>query len=141
MTYTQLSIVGVVGAAVLDLAVLRTRVLLLRSFWISYAIVLLFQLLTNGVLTGFGIVRYDGAAILGSSTGATGPEFFGDGRIGFAPVEDLLFGFALVVQTVAWWVFWGRVLKPLEVSEPASPGSRLAPPPRAGDARGPTPGA
>jgi hypothetical protein len=23
-------------------------------------------------------------------------------------VEDLLFGFALVLQTLAWWVFWGR---------------------------------
>jgi hypothetical protein len=26
----------------------------------------------------------------------------------YAPVEDLLFGFALVVQTLAWWVWWGR---------------------------------
>jgi hypothetical protein len=40
-------------------------------------------------------VVYDEGAILGW-------------RLVFAPVEDLLFGFALVVQTLAWWVFWGR---------------------------------
>jgi len=74
------------------------------------------------VLTGFRIVRYDGNAIIGSSTLASTPAFVGDGRVGFAPVEDLLFGFALVVQTVAWWVFWGRVLRPApaEAAPPVS---------------------
>ena len=66
----------------------------------------------NAVLTGARIVRYDGAAIIGSSTGtspgSSAPAFFGDGRIAYAPVEDLLFGFALVLATLAWWVFWGR---------------------------------
>ena len=66
-----------------------------RLFWVSYAIVLGFQLLTNGVLAGLDIVVYDDDAILGW-------------RLVFAPVEDLLFGFALVVQTLAWWTFWGR---------------------------------
>ena len=122
MTYTQLSIVAVLGTVVLDLVVLRTRVLRLRTFWISYAIVLGFQLIANGVLTGFRIVRYDGNAIIGSSTLASTPAFVGDGRVGFAPVEDLLFGFALVVQAVAWWVFWGRVLRPApaEAAPPVS---------------------
>ena len=54
-----------------------------------------FQLLTNGVLTGLDVVRYDPGTVLGP-------------RLAFAPVEDLLFGFALVLQTLAWWVFWGR---------------------------------
>jgi lycopene cyclase domain-containing protein len=71
-------------------------VLARRTFWASYAIVLGFQLVTNGVLAGRGVVRYDPAAIVGL-------------RVAWAPVEDLLFGFALVTQTVAWWVFWGRV--------------------------------
>ncbi|MCU0266953.1 MAG: lycopene cyclase domain-containing protein [Actinomycetia bacterium] len=104
MTYTQLTLLGVAATVVLDLVVLRTRVLLRRTFWVAYAIIVFFQLLTNGVLTGFRIVRYDGAAIIGSGT----PVLVGDGRLVFAPVEDLLFGFALVVQTLAWWVFWGR---------------------------------
>ena len=55
-----------------------------------------FQLLTNGWLTGRGIVRYDPDAILGSDRVA----FIGDGRLVFAPVEDLAFGFALVLTTL-----------------------------------------
>ena len=104
MTYTQLAVLAVAATVVLDVAVLRTRLLGRRLFWVSYAIVLLFQLVANGILTGAGIVRYDGSAILGSGA----PAFVGDGRLAWAPVEDLLFGFALVVQTLAWWVYWGR---------------------------------
>ncbi len=89
---------------VLDLAVLRTRLLTRRAFWVAYAIVLAFQLLTNGWLTGRGIVRYDGGAVVGGSTAVA----FGSGRLLYAPVEDLGFGFCLVLQTLAWWVFWGR---------------------------------
>ncbi len=104
MTYTQVALLAVAATVVLDLLVLRTRLLRRRTFWVAYAIVLGFQLLTNGVLTGAQIVRYDGASIVGSGA----PAFLGDGRIVWAPVEDLLFGFALVLQTLAWWVFWGR---------------------------------
>lgn len=95
MSYTVLALVGVIAAIVLDLFVLRTRVVTLRAFWTAYAIVVFFQLVTNGWLTGRDIVTYDEAQILGL-------------RLVFAPVEDLLFGFSLVVQTLAWWVWWGR---------------------------------
>ena len=104
MTYTQLAVVGVGLTVLLDLVVLRTRLLLCRPFWVAYAIVVFFQLLTNGLLTGFEIVQYSGEAIVGTDT----PTFIGAGRIAYAPFEDLLFGFALVVQTLAWWVWWGR---------------------------------
>lgn len=97
MSYTALAVAGVAVAVLLDLVVLRTRVLTRRVFWTAYAIVVVFQLLTNGWLTGRDIVTYDDAAIAGV-------------RIAFAPVEDLLFGFSLVVQTLAWWVWWGRRL-------------------------------
>ena len=95
MSYTVLAVVGVVAALALDLLVLRTRVVTLRAFWTAYAIVVFFQLVTNGWLTGRDIVTYDESHILGL-------------RLVFAPVEDLLFGFSLVVQTLAWWVWWGR---------------------------------
>lgn len=109
MTYTQLALLGVAVVAVLDLAVFRTTLLRRKVFWTAYAIIVFFQLLTNGVLTGFRIVRYDGDAILGSSTPVDGPPpFLGDGRIAYAPVEDLLFGFALVLLTLVLWVWWGR---------------------------------
>jgi lycopene cyclase domain-containing protein len=111
VTYTQAALLAVAATVVLDLAVLRTRLLTRKAFWVAYAIVVFFQLLTNGVLTGRGIVFYDGDVIVGSTSQAgQTPTFLGDGRIAFAPLEDLLFGFALVVQTLAWWVWWGRRL-------------------------------
>lgn len=104
MSYTIAAVIGVAGTVALDLLVLRTRLVRRRSFWTAYAIVLFFQLVVNGVLTGRRIVTYDGAAIIGSAT----PRLLGDGRIAYAPVEDLLFGFALVTQTLCWWVWLGR---------------------------------
>lgn len=95
VTYTAAAVLGVGATLLLDLGLLRTRVLTRRLFWVSYAITVSFQLVVNGVLTGRRIVRYEPAAILGL-------------RIANAPVEDLLFGFALVTQTIAWWVWWGR---------------------------------
>jgi lycopene cyclase domain-containing protein len=95
VSYTALAAAGVVGAVLLDVVVLRTRLVGRRVFWTAYAVVLLFQLLTNGWLTGRDVVRYDAAAILGP-------------HVVFAPVEDLLFGFSLVLQTLTWWVWWGR---------------------------------
>jgi RNA polymerase sigma-70 factor (ECF subfamily) len=108
VTYTQLAVVAVAGSALLDLAVLRTRLLRRRTFWVAYAIVVVFQLLTNGVLTGARIVRYDPGTIIGW-------------RIAYAPVEDLLFGFALVLQTLAWWVGATLHERAAAVTEPERP--------------------
>jgi lycopene cyclase domain-containing protein len=107
VSYTTAALLGVVLTVLLDLVVLRTRLLTRRAFWTAYAIIVFFQLVTNGVLTGRRVVTYDGGAIIGDAT----PQLLGDGRIVYAPVEDLLFGFALVVQTLAWWVWWGRRLR------------------------------
>jgi lycopene cyclase domain-containing protein len=104
MTYTQLALAGVALAVVVDVVVVRTRLIVRRAFWVSYAIIVSFQLITNGILTSLEIVRYDGAVIIGGPAVA----FLGAGRIAWAPIEDLLFGFSLVLQTLAWWVFWGR---------------------------------
>lgn len=108
MTYTVAAVLGVLVAVALDL-VLRTGHLRSRDFWTAYAIVLGFQLVVNGVLTGLGVVAYDGHAVLGSGS-AVGqrPPFVGDGRLAFAPVEDLLFGFSLVLQVLVWWDVRGR---------------------------------
>ena len=95
MTYTIAAVIGVVAAAALDLAVLRTSLLRRRAFWTAYAIVLFFQLVVNGLLTGLEIVRYDPSTIIGW-------------RIAHAPVEDLLFGFAMATTTLSLWVWLGR---------------------------------
>ncbi|MEP6760585.1 MAG: lycopene cyclase domain-containing protein [Sporichthyaceae bacterium] len=97
MSYTALALLAAAAAVVLDLVVLRTRLLSRRTFWTAYAIVVVFQLVTNGWLTGRDIVSYDEDAIVGA-------------RLAYAPVEDLLFGFSLVVQTLSWWVWWGARL-------------------------------
>jgi lycopene cyclase domain-containing protein len=95
VSYTQLALLGVAGAVLVDTVLLRTWLVRRRTYWTAYAIVLFFQLVTNGILTGFDIVRYDPAAIVGW-------------RIAFAPVEDLLFGYAMVTLTLSTWVWLGR---------------------------------
>jgi lycopene cyclase domain-containing protein len=114
VSYTVLAVIGVAGALVLDLAVLHTGLVRRRAFWTAYAIVLFFQLITNGWLTGRDIVVYSADDILGA-------------RLAYAPVEDLLFGFSMVLQTQAWWVWWGRRLRPADGSRAASHGGPAAP--------------
>jgi len=125
VTYTELCALALVGSVLLDLVVLRTRLLTRRAFWVSYAIIVGFQLLTNGWLTGQRIVTYSADAVIGGAE----PVLLGDGRLLYAPVEDLAFGFALVLQTLAWWVFWGRRGVQREVTRSASGPRRVAPPP------------
>jgi lycopene cyclase domain-containing protein len=95
MTYTGLAVIGVVVAIAVDVLLFRTNLLLHKAFWVAYAIVVFFQLVSNGVLTGLPIVRYDPRSIVGA-------------RVVYAPVEDLLFGFAMVVVTLSVWVAAGR---------------------------------
>lgn len=110
MSYTEAALLAVAACVVLDLLVLRTRLLRTRAFWLSYAVVLGFQVLTNGVLAGAGVVGYSADAVAGTgSAPGERPPFVGEGRVAFAPFEDLLFGFSLVVQTLVWWTHWGRV--------------------------------
>jgi len=55
------------------------------------------------MFTGFQIVKYDGEAIIGSTSPTDSPPpFIGDGRIAFAPAEDVLFGFALVLLSLGF---------------------------------------
>ena len=99
MTYTALVVLAVAAVVVVDRWVVRTRLTTSTTWWLAYAIIVFFQLLTNGWLTGRGIVRYDGDVILGSGD----ITVLGDGRILYAPVEDLAFGFALVLLTCVVW--------------------------------------
>jgi lycopene cyclase domain-containing protein len=102
-SYTVTATVAVLMAILADLLVLRTALVRSRTWWKAYGIVVVFQLLTNGWLTGRGIVRYSDHAIVGSGR----IVFLGQGRIAFAPVEDLAFGFALVLLTCAAWEWTG----------------------------------
>jgi lycopene cyclase domain-containing protein len=120
VTYTVAVALGVLGALVLDVGVLRTRLVARVTFWATYPIIVGGQLLSNGVLTGLRVVRYNPDAVLGP-------------RIGYAPVEDLAFGFALVLTSLSIWVWLGR-REPVnaagsdaEARSGAEPGSRAKP--------------
>jgi lycopene cyclase domain-containing protein len=95
VSYTVLAFAAAAIVVVVDLLVLRTRLLIRPIFWTAEAIVLAFQLIVNGVLTGRGVVRYNPHDIIGA-------------RLVHAPIEDLFFGFALVTLTLSLWVWLGR---------------------------------
>ncbi len=95
MNYTAIAVAAVALAILIDLLRGKSCLLLSKTFWASYAIILPFQLLTNWWLTSRNIVMYSPEAITGI-------------RIAAAPIEDLLFGFALVLSVMGIWEYWGR---------------------------------
>jgi lycopene cyclase domain-containing protein len=95
MIYSDIAIAAFAISVMADLFLFKNSMLTRAAFWSSYAIILPFQLLTNWWLTSRDIVMYAPNAIIGL-------------RICSAPMEDLLFGFALVLSVMGMWEFWGR---------------------------------
>ncbi len=95
MSYSAIAVLALIASGVLDLFVVKSDLLKKKVFWTSYAIILPFQLLTNWWLTSRNIVMYSSDAIFGL-------------RIASAPVEDLLFGFSLLLGVLSMWIYWGR---------------------------------
>ena len=95
MSYTFTAIAFVAVSIFFDLKLTKVGLLRRRAFWTSYAIILPFQLLTNWWLTSRNIVMYRRGAIIGV-------------RIAAAPLEDLLFGFALILGVLSLWVRLGK---------------------------------
>lgn len=88
--------------------VLRTGLLRDRRFWIALGIVECFQLLVDGWLTCRPIVTYDEDQFSGLRLGCPPSPLF---RAGGMPLEDLVFGFAMITQGLMWWRWWGRRLE------------------------------
>ncbi len=84
---------------------LRTGLLRDRRFWITIAIVGFFQLLVDGWLTCRPIVTYAEEQFSGVRLGCPASALFSAGGM---PLEDAVFGFAMVTQGLMWWVWWGR---------------------------------
>ena len=95
MVYTDMAIMSIIFAAIVDLFIIKNKLLTKKVFWTSYAIILPFQLITNWWLTSRNIVMYSPDAITGI-------------RVASAPAEDLLFGFALILLVMNLWVYWGK---------------------------------
>ena len=91
--YTVASILGVVAVVALELLWLRTGIFATATFWISYGIVVFFQCLVDGWLTKLSapIVIYNA------------DEFSGWRAPFDIPVEDFLFGWAMVTAVLLLW--------------------------------------
>jgi len=91
--YTAPAVLAVLVVCVLELAVLRTGLFRRPAYWLSMLIVIGFQILVDGWLTKLSapIVVYDDRQ-------TTGIRFPFD-----IPVEDFLFGFALVTAVLLLW--------------------------------------
>ena len=86
------------AVVLLEFLWLKTGVFATATYWIAYAIVVFFQVLVDGWLTKLSapIVIYS-------------PDKFTGWRAPFdVPVEDYLFGWALVTLTIMLWVRAGR---------------------------------
>jgi lycopene cyclase domain-containing protein len=94
MIYADLVIFILMISVFIDLFGLKNRLLTRPLFWASYGIILPFQLMTNWWLTSRNIVMYDPNAIIGT-------------RVMSAPIEDLIFGFALILNVMGMWEYWG----------------------------------
>jgi lycopene cyclase domain-containing protein len=91
--YTLPAVISVIAVCVLELAVLRTGLFRKPAYWISMLIVLGFQVPVDGWLTKLSapIVIYD-------EKHTSGIRFPWD-----IPVEDFLFGWALVTAVLLLW--------------------------------------
>lgn len=95
MIYPLGSVAAVLVALIVDRWITVERLVGRAAFWIAYAIVIVFQLVMNGLLTGIPILTYDAAVIWGP-------------RLVYAPIEDIGFGFGLVLITLTTWSRLGR---------------------------------
>ena len=96
--YTLAASVAVVAVVAYELVVARTGIFRNGAYWITMGISLFFMVLVNGWLTKLSapIVRYD-------------PDQKTPWRFPFdIPVEDYLFGFALLTLVLVLWVRAGR---------------------------------
>lgn len=98
MIYSDIALNAVLLAVVLDLFFLKSQMMTRGIFWITYLLILPFQLLTNWWLTSNEIVMYADSEIIGR-------------RLAGAPIEDLLFGFSMILLTLSAWDYLVRLRK------------------------------
>ena len=90
LSYTQITVYALILTVLFDMFVTKNSLLSTLRFWLSYAIIVPFQLITNWWLTSREIVIYNPESIIGM-------------RIASAPIEDLIFGFAMILAIMTMW--------------------------------------
>jgi lycopene cyclase domain-containing protein len=103
MIYSDIALNAVFLAVVLDLFLLKSRMMTRGIFWLTYFLILPFQLLTNWWLTSNEIVMYADSEIIGQ-------------RLAGAPIEDLLFGFSMILLTISAWEYFKDRLNEKKIS-------------------------
>ena len=103
MIYSDIALDAVFLAVVLDLFLLKSRMMTRGIFWLTYFLILPFQLLTNWWLTSNEIVMYADSEIIGQ-------------RLAGAPIEDLLFGFSMILLTISAWEYFKDRLNEKKIS-------------------------
>lgn len=92
LSYTQITVYALILSVLFDIFISRISLLATLRFWLSYAIIVPFQLVTNWWLTSREIVVYNPEMIIGL-------------RIAGAPIEDLVFGFAMILAVMSMWEY------------------------------------
>lgn len=92
--YTLPAVVAVVAVIVWELRILRTGLFRRPAYWISMAIVGAFQVAVDGWLT-----KLSAPIVLYNEEHSTGIRFPWD-----IPVEDFLFGWAMITAVLLLWV-------------------------------------
>ncbi len=98
MEYTWASILAVLAVVALELCWLKTGLFRRVTFYVSFAIILFFQVLVDGWLT-----KLSAPIVIYNADENSGFRFPWD-----IPVEDYLFGFALIVLTMLLWERWAQ---------------------------------
>ncbi len=93
--YTLLAVAGVVLAVIIDMLVLKTRLMLNKKFWIFWCVMFVLIFIINGYLTWRPIVLYGEGHYLGV-------------RLFTIPIEDFLYGFALLTLNITIWEFYNK---------------------------------
>ena len=93
--YTILAVAGVVLAIIVDMLVLKTRLMLNKKFWIFWCVMFVLIFIINGYLTWRPIVLY-------------GEEHYLGIKLFTIPIEDFFYGFALLTLNIAIWEFYNK---------------------------------
>lgn len=93
--YTVPAVVSVLAVGALELTVLRTGLFRRLAYWLSMVIVLGFQVPVDGWLT-----KLSAPVVIYNERQTSGLRFPFD-----IPIEDFLFGFALVTGVLLLWEY------------------------------------
>ncbi len=100
--YTVSATIGAIIVVALEVLWFRSGLFRTRAYWISMAIVFFFQVLVDGWLT-----KLSAPIVIYAPDEFSGIRFPWD-----VPVEDYLFGFALVTLVMLLWDRAGRTMEP-----------------------------